>query len=94
MSALVERLRGEVDEKHARPLPATAGASRHHDQRVGSHPARCGEIHQEGDGSVRQQHHLCALPVSQPAGENGVLLKVHHVANSRTPEEGLTFLCN
>lgn len=66
--AAVERVGGEVDENHARPLPAAAGASGHHDERVGPHPTRCGEGHQEGDGAVRQQHHLSALPVSQPAG--------------------------
>lgn len=66
--AVVERVGGEVDENHARPLPAAPGASGHHDERVGPHPTCCGEGHQEGDGAVRQQHHLSALPVSQPAG--------------------------
>lgn len=64
---VVERVGGEVDEDHARPLPAAPGASGHHDERVGPHPAWRGEGHQEGDGAVCQQHYLSALPVSQPA---------------------------
>ena len=67
-SVLAERVGGKVDENHAWSLFATAGTSRHHDERVRSHPARRWKGHQEGDGSVCQQHHLCALPVSQPAG--------------------------
>lgn len=68
--ALVERMGGEADENHARPLIASPGASGHHDERVRPHPTCCGEGHQEGDGAVRQQYHLSALPVSQPAGES------------------------
>lgn len=64
----VERVGGEVDENHAWSVTAAVGASRHHDECVGSHSSCRGEGHQEGDGSVRQQHHLCALPVPQPAG--------------------------
>lgn len=59
---------GAAHENHAGSIFATVGASRHHDERLGPDPPCCGEGHQEGDGSVCQQHHLCALPVPQPAG--------------------------
>lgn len=60
---------GTADEDPAGPCPAPAGAAGDHDEHFGKNPAGCGEIHPEGDGPVCQQHHLCALPLPQPAGE-------------------------
>lgn len=58
-----------ADEDLEGPCPAPAGAAGDHDEHFGKNPTVCGEIHQEGDGTVRQQHHLRALPLPQPAGE-------------------------
>lgn len=50
------------------PITAAAGAAGNHDQCVRPYPRPRGEVGPQGDGSVRQQHHLGAVPVPQPAG--------------------------
>lgn len=73
MSVLAERMGGKAHEDHAGSIFATPGVARHHDERVGPHSPGCGEIHQKGDGSVCQQHNVCALSVPQPAGATTTL---------------------
>lgn len=79
VSLLVERMGGKGNENHARSFFTTVGASRHHDECFRSHPPCCGEGHQEGDGSVCQQHNFCALPVPQPAGASQTLAHEPHI---------------
>ena len=59
---------GHPDEDPAGPLAAPAGAPGVNDQRSQPHPAQRREGHPQGHGSVRQQHHLGALPVPEPEG--------------------------
>lgn len=80
VSLLVERMGGKGNENHARSFFTTVGASRHHDECFRSHPPCCGEGHQEGDGSVCQQHNFCALPVPQPAGASQTLAHEPHIS--------------
>lgn len=64
-----EGVGGTADENPAGSLPAPPGAAGNHDQHFRKNPSLCGEVDPEGDGTVCQQHHLRALPLSQPAGE-------------------------
>lgn len=64
-----EGMGGTADEDPAGPCAAPAGAAGDHDEHFGKNPAGRGEVHPEGDGAIRQQHHLRALPLPQPAGE-------------------------
>ena len=66
----------DADEDSPGPLSASVGAAGHYDQCVRPDPPRCGEVHQEGDGPVRQQHYLCALPVPQSAGTHVLLFRL------------------
>ncbi len=65
---IAERMGGASDEDSEGPLSAPAGASGNHDERFRPYTSCCREVYQERNGSVRQQHHLCPLPVSQSAG--------------------------
>lgn len=66
--AAAEGVGAEAHDDPPTPVAATVGAAGDHDQRVGPHPRPCGEVSPQGDGPVRQQHHLSAVPVPQPAG--------------------------
>lgn len=60
---------GAADEDPAGPLPAAPGAAGNHDEHFRKNPSLGGEVNPQSDGSVCQQHHLRALPLPQPAGE-------------------------
>lgn len=65
---LGKRLGRAVDEDPQRSLPTSPRIARYYDQCLWPHPSQCGEVYQEGNGSVCQQHHVSPLSVSQPAG--------------------------
>lgn len=67
--SLGEGLGWTTNEDPERSIFASAGTSGHHDQCFWTDPTQCGEVHQEGDGPVCQQHHISPLPVSQPTGD-------------------------
>lgn len=66
--AAAQGVGAEADDDAPAPVAATAGAAGDHDERGGPHPSTRGEGGPQGDGPVRQQHHLGAVPVPQPAG--------------------------
>lgn len=68
MSA-AETVGGDPDEDVKGPLSAAVGAPGDHDECGGSDSTWCGEGYSKGHGPVRQQHHLCPLPVPEPKGE-------------------------
>ena len=68
LPAAAEGMGAEAPDDPPAPNAATAGSAGDHDQRVGPHPRPRGEGCPQGDGPVRQQHHLGAVPVPQPAG--------------------------
>lgn len=67
--ASAEGVGAEAHDDPPAPVTAALGTAGNHDQCVWPHPHPRGEVCSQGDGSVRQQHHLSAVPVPQPAGE-------------------------
>ena len=63
-----KRLGWTVDEDPQRSLLASPRIARYHDQCFWQNPPQRGEVYQEGNGSICEQHHISPLSVSQPAG--------------------------
>lgn len=65
-----QRMGAEAHDDPPAPYAAIAGTAGNHDKRVRPHPRAGGEGRSSGDGTVRQQHHLRAVPIPQPAGRD------------------------
>lgn len=90
--AAAEGVGAEAHGDSPTPVTTAARAARDHDQRVRPHPRFRGEVDPQGDGPVRQQHHLSAVPVPQPAGMRPPLGCWHRARGSLGTQ--LTFSLN